>query len=296
MGCRGKVAILGGDVRQLAVAEFFVTKEFAVSIWGIDCRKCKREHVVVESFIDAVSGSNICILPLPVSNEGIRLNAPFLGDKTLRLADIAELLPKDAVVFGGKMPAEFSKMLKDKNIIFYDYFDDECLCIKNALLTAEAAIEIAMREYSGTVDSSRTMVIGYGRIGKILTNILVKMNSDVTVAARKDTDLAYAACMGASAYKLKNEMDDLLEINNGYDIVFNTVPARLIDSELIYKLNKKVVIIDLASAPGCVDIRQARDSGLNVVRALSLPGKCSPVRAGKIIAETIYNIVMEGRL
>lgn len=297
MNYKGRVSILGGDIRQLAVADFFVAKGFDVTLWGIDSKKCKREYKTEEELSCAVSDSEICIFPLPVSNEGIRLNAPFLGDKALKLSDIVDLLPNNVTVFGGKMPADFSKKLEEKRIRFFDYFEDECLCIKNALLTAEAAIEIAMREHHGTVDSSKTMVIGYGRIGKILTNILVKMNSDVTVAARKDTDLAYATCMGAAGFKLSGEdNDELLEINNGYDIVFNTVPVRLINSELIGKLNKKTIIIDLASAPGCVDIRQARDGGLNVVRALSLPGKYSPMRAGKIIAESIYNTVMESGL
>lgn len=287
-----KVAILGGDVRQISVADFFAEKGYDVVLWGIDNKKCKREYSVEADITAAVNNADICILPLPVSNEGIRLNAPFVEDSVIKLSDIAYLLPVSATVFGGRIPTDFSEKLKIRGIRYVDYFDDECLCIKNALLTAEAAIEIAMREHHGTVDSSKTMVIGYGRIGKFLTNMLVNMNSDVTVAARKDTDLAYASCMGAEVYKLKVH-DCMLEINNGYDIVFNTVPARLIDPELITKLNKRTVIIDLASPPGCVDIRQARDAGLKIIRALSLPGKYSPMRAGKIIAESIYSTLSE---
>lgn len=289
---RCKIAILGGDVRQIAVADFFIENGAEVVLWGLDLKTCKRDYRAEENVYNAVSDADICILPLPVSNEGIRLNAPFATDGSLKLSDIVSILPIGITVFGGKMPRDFSEMLKSKGIRSYDYFDDECLCIKNALLTAEAAIEIAMHEHHGTIDSSRTLVIGYGRIGKFLTNMLLKMNSDVTVAARKASDLAYAECMGAGTYRLTGD-DSILEINNGYDVVFNTVPVRLVGEVHIGKINTSTVIIDLASAPGCIDIRQARERGLNVVRALSLPGKYSPMRAGRIIAESIYNTATE---
>ena len=289
---RCKIAILGGDVRQIAVADFFIENGAEVVLWGLDLKTCKRDYRVEENVYNAVSDADICILPLPVSNEGIRLNAPFAADGSVKLSDIVSILPIGITVFGGKMPRDFLEMLKSKGIRSYDYFDDECLCIKNALLTAEAAIEIAMHEHHGTIDSSRTLVIGYGRIGKFLTNMLLKMNSDVTVAARKASDLAYAECMGAGTYRLTGD-DSILEINNGYDVVFNTVPVRLVGEVHIGKINTSTVIIDLASAPGCIDIRQARERGLNVVRALSLPGKYSPMRAGRIIAESIYNTATE---
>lgn len=292
-----EIAFLGGDVRQLTVADYFIHRGVKVTLWGIDTRKSKDKYKMADDISNAVESSDICILPLPVSNEGIRLNAPFLGEKAPRLCEVARMIPEKNVVFGGKMPPDFVKLLEQRNIKYFDYFEDECLCIKNALLTAEAAVEIALREYRGTVDSSKSMVIGYGRIGKLLTNLLIKMNSDVTVAARKDTDIAYAECIGAVGYKLDDKNPEkILEINNGYDIVFNTVPARLIDSDIIPEINKKTIIIDLASAPGCIDIRKARDNGLMVIRALSLPGKHSPTRAGNIIAESVYNVITGLRL
>lgn len=293
MGDKLKVAIIGGDIRQLAVADFFLNKSFTVMMWGTDRGKNKLKYNIAKNFSEAVENADICIFPLPVSNEGIRLNAPFLGERSPKLADIVKMLPTNSVLFGGKMPCDFSDALKEKGIKAFDFFEDECLCIKNALLTAEAAVEIAMRECHETVDSSKSMVIGYGRIGKLLTNLLIKMNSDVTVVARKDTDLTYAVCMGANKYKLKEtDPENMLEINNEYDIVFNTVPVRLIRNELIPRINKKTIIIDLASAPGFIDIRKARDNGINVIRALSLPGKHSPARAGNIIAESIYDTIM----
>ena len=53
------------------------------------------------------------------------------------------------------------------------------------------------------------------------------------------------------------------------------------------------MIIDLASMPGGVDFEAAHKLKLDAVRALSLPGKCAPKTAGKIIETTVFNIIEE---
>jgi dipicolinate synthase subunit A len=56
---------------------------------------------------------------------------------------------------------------------------------------------------------------------------------------------------------------------------------------------KSTLLIDLASAPGGVDIVAAKKHGLAVTHALSLPSKTAPASAGEIIAESILNIIEE---
>ncbi len=284
-----KITLIGGDTRQLRVLDFFKEKKFQIFAWGIE-HKISSKDELAGLMID----TEIVILPLPVSKDGIRLNSPFCENAQIKLSELSKMLPENITIFGGKIPADFAESCNEKGIKIIDYFNDECLCIKNALLTAEAATEIAMRELPGTLDSSKSMVIGYGRIGKLLTNLLIKLNSEVTVAARRETDLAFAECMGAEILDIsKNPVQSLLAINNGYDVVFNTVPTRIMDSEFLGKLNKHVCLIDLASPPGGIDIRAARENGMHVVWALSLPGKHSPKRAGSIIADTIFKLMKE---
>ncbi len=282
-----KIALIGGDTRQLHVRDFFKEKDFDIVSWGIEQKSSSREML-----IKITDGADVVILPLPVTKDGIRLNCPFCEHSQIKLSDLAKILPEKIILFGGKIPDDLRADCTKKGIKVLDYFNDECLCIKNALLTAEAATEIAMHELPGTLDSSKSMVIGYGRIGKLLTNLLIRLNSEVTVAARKETDLAFAECMGAKTLDISENVNEaLLEINNDYDVVFNTVPSRLIDDNIIKKLNKNVCLIDLASPPGGIDIRAAREERLHVIWALSLPGKYSAKRAGNIIAETIYKLM-----
>ena len=78
-----------------------------------------------------------------------------------------------------------------------------------------------------------------------------------------------------------------------YDIIFNTIPAMVLESGLLKKVKSDSLIIDLASKPGGVDFDAAKEAGVKVIWALSLPGKTAPITAGKIIKDTILNILNE---
>ena len=154
--------------------------------------------------------------------------------------------------------------------------------------TAEGAIECAMREYEGTISVSKCLVTGFGRIGKILAHKLVLLGANVTVSARKPSDLAYVKALGYNAINTEN-----LRTVKRFDIVFNTIPRLIFDRELLMNTDTNTLIIDLASLPGGVDFDTAEKLGIYAVRALSLPGKCAPKTAGEIIKTTVFDIIKE---
>ena len=71
------------------------------------------------------------------------------------------------------------------------------------------------------------------------------------------------------------------------------MPALVIDAAILGKMRQDTLIIDLASKPGGVDFAAAERLNIRALPALSLPGKSSPDTAGKIISETILNILCE---
>ena len=75
-------------------------------------------------------------------------------------------------------------------------------------------------------------------------------------------------------------------------MIFNTVPAVILNEKCLNQIKNDALIIDLASKPGGVDFDTAGKLGLKVVWALSLPGKIAPVTSGEIIACTILNICL----
>jgi dipicolinate synthase subunit A len=170
-----------------------------------------------------------------------------------------------------------------------DYMLRDELAIKNAIPTAEGAIEIAISETPITLHNSKCLVLGYGKVGKILAKSLDALGAKTYVSARKYADLALVEGHGyipLSVSESKLRLDE-------FDIIFNTVPALILGEAELRKTRRDSLIIDLASKPGGVDFEAAKELGLHVVWALSLPGRVAPVTAGIIIKDTITNMLRE---
>ena len=131
--------------------------------------------------------------------------------------------------------------------------------------------------------------MGYGRIGKVLANMLKGINAKVYCEARNKEDIAFIQTMGYNSVYI----DELNSYLPKMDYIFNTIPVRLIDEKNIKYINKECTIIDLASAPGGVDFDLANKMGLNVIWALSLPSKVAPKSAAKYLKEAIDNIILK---
>ena len=232
--------------------------------------------------------SDIIVFPLPLLDSKGCVNTP-LSKLSLRLEDCLDYIPPEAVVLAGKVPADIREMAGNRGIMFIDYLEREEFSVLNAVPTAEGAIEIAMRELPITLSGSTCLVLGYGRIGKVLARLLCAFGADVRVAARKYGDLAWIAlsgCMPVHFPDLDAHMPDA-------DILFNTVPAMLLDEKKLALLSRNCLVIDLASKPGGVDFETAKTLGLKTIWALSLPGKVAPITAGEITLNTILNILEE---
>ena len=170
----------------------------------------------------------------------------------------------------------------------HDYFTREELAVKNAILTAEGAVEIAMREYPGTLNGAQCLVAGFGRIGKALSLALRGLHAQVTASARNRADLAWIEVFGCRAI----HTDAIFE-NGQYDLVFNTIPAMVFSRRVLAKAQHGTIFIDLASAPGGIDFEAAAKLPIHAVQALSLPGRVAPKAAAEIIKSTIYNMMEE---
>lgn len=278
--------VLGGDKRQIALAESIATDGYTVYAGGFDSISFTKD-VKKEALEEITAKCENIILPLPVTNDGVYLNAPYSEEKIELNNDFAELM-RNKQVFGGMMGKLYQTSELWDSIETYDYYTREEFAVSNSVPTAEGAIEIAMHEYPGTVNGSKCLVIGFGRIGKILAHMLQGIGAVVTVSSRKQSDLAWTQSYGYGSVKTENICD-----HEQYDIIFNTVPTLVLNRRLLSKMRSKPLIIDLSSLPGGVDFEAAQKFGIKTIHALSLPGKVAPKAAGEIIKNTIYNIMEE---
>ena len=278
--------IVGGDKRQLFLAKSISDSCYDVILGGFDKLQSTGELVLTD-IKTAVLESDAVIFPLPSVRTDGSINTPFSDSNVILDEEEISILKRKPVFVS--MRDKFLKaypQLSDGRI--FDYSAKEEFSILNALPTAEGAVECAMNKYEGTISGSKCLVVGFGKIGKILAKILKSLNADVTVTARKQEDFAYINALG---YKAANTLK--LSSVKGFDLVFNTVPCMIFDKSLLMNTDKYTIIIDLASLPGGVDFESARRFGIDAVRALSLPGKCAPKTAGEIIKSTVFNIIEE---
>lgn len=270
---------------MLYCAKAFLNDGMKVTLGGFDKIKSECDIEAVSPFESALC-SEFVVLPLPCV-KGNKLNAPF-SSTDINLTDSLV-----CAMNGKKIFCSFKDKLLEvvpslnKDLVF-DYSTREEFLINNAVLTAQGALEIALREYEGAISHCRCLVCGYGRIGRALSNMLCALNADVTVSARKQSDISWI-----NATKCKSVLTSELLSLSPFDIIFNTVPAPVFDARLLSQIAKNAIVVDLASMPGGVDFSSASRLDICAIHALSLPGKTAPKTAGEIIKNTITNILKE---
>lgn len=207
------------------------------------------------------SGNHITHLLLPV---------PSLSpDGTIRgggnLHQLLQELPEDVYIIGGNLPP----LPQYKTI---DLLKDSVYVAENAYITAHCAVRLMMEKLPTDLRGCKILVIGWGRIGKCLASLLKRMEADVTVAARKETDRAILSALGYHTMHPEETGD--------FRVVFNTAPA-----PVACNCNSDCLKIDLASVQGisCAD----------VIHATGLPGKDAPEASGNLIARTVLRLLKE---
>ena len=287
-----KLALLGGDLRQMITARSLAAEGYEITVFAMDTYAGDFGGVKCASDLaSAVADADLVVLPLPVTRDGERLHCPLSRTDVLLTDVFAAMKPGQRTV-GGKVSSDVRALAASYGITVTDYFEREELAVANAVPTAEGALAIAMAEVPYTIHGARCLILGYGRVAKALARILSAVGAVVTVAARKPQDLAWIDANGQTPLPFSDLTRG--EEPLAYDIVFNTVPEQIAGADLLSRLPKDVLLLDLASAPGGFDHDWAKDHGYHILWALSLPGKTAPVTAGRIIGETIRRILEEG--
>lgn len=279
--------VVGGDLRQVRLAELLSDDGHWVQTYAMEHRQSDSDLPGSDT-LRGIEHADCVILPLPVTVEEGILNTP-LSDQKLPVRTLMDALHPGQMVCAGRVTPSLRAMAEERGLKLMDYFAREELAIKNAVPTVEGAIQIAMEELPTTIFGTRVLVIGYGRLGKLLAHRLKGLGARVTVSARKYNDLAWIEAYGYWSEHTE-QLDGWL---GGYQLIINTVPAAVLDGARLHDLDEGTLVIDLASRPGGVDMEAASRLGVKVIQALSLPGRVAPVTAGAAIRDTIYHMWQE---
>lgn len=290
MRLKMKFAIIGGDLRIVKLAEMLAKDENQIYVYGLEKAEDLRNKpniVQCDTIKKTVQEAEIVIGPIPFSSNGNTVNAPFC-DKEITIREMMHVINAKVLIAGGITP-EVYDMANDEYIEIIDIMKREELAVLNTIATAEGTIQIAIENTNKILHGSEVLILGFGRIGKVLARKLAGLAVKVTCAARKDEDLAWIQAYGHKATNINSIGPNLSQ----FDIIINTVPHMILTEERLANVKQECLLIDLASNPGGIDKKAVKDKNLKFVWALSLPGKVAPTTSAEFIKDTIYNIVKE---
>lgn len=285
-----KFFVVGGDLRSGKLAHMLYEDANKVFVLGLDGLDEIDENFGIEkvnSVRDGIDKCEVVIAPTPFSKDGVDVFAPFSKKKIL----VEDLLrdSKGKTFVAGAIEDSLKQDLEEKYDRVYDLMKREELTILNTIATAEGTIEVAIKHTDEILQGARVLVLGFGRVAKIVANKFSMNSCFVTCAARKTTDLAWIQAYG---YKAININDMVYDLKN-FDIIINTVPQKILGINELKHVSKDVLLIDLASSPGGIDGDTAKNMGLKFVWALALPGKVAPKTTAGFIKNVIYNILSD---
>lgn len=282
------ISIIGGDLRIVKLAELLAKDNFKIKTYAIEKAEELSKIQKIEkcnTLNETIENAEIVIGPIPLSSNNIQINTPF-SKKIITLEELAKKI-KNKKFIAGNIKKEFYEYNKNNGSEIIDLLEKEELTILNTISTAEGAIQIAMEETIKTLHSSNILILGFGRVGKTLANMLKGIGANVYCEARKNEDLAWIKTYGYEPITLDNLNENL----NKFDIIMNTIPSLILKEKEINCLKKDCLLIDLASSPGGIDIKAAKENKIKTIWALALPGKVAPLTSAEFIRDTIYNIL-----
>lgn len=278
------VAIIGGDIRQIYMAQFFKIRGYSVITYGLSHPMIKDICKQGTSLRDTLKSSSILISAIPLSKDGTFITS-LTSSSDLKLESFMGYMEHGHCLFAGIIPPMVKAHCQAGHIPYFDFMVDDSLAISNGIATAEGAIMEAISKSSGNLHKASVLVLGFGRCSKVLAHKLYGLDACVTIGARKDSDLALADALGYDFCHLTSLPGKI----SSYDYIFNTIPSIVLPKELLRLISQETVIIDIASAPGGLDYEAADAMGLNTSHFLGIPGRVAPKASAEILGNFVIS-------
>ena len=145
------------------------------------------------SLEEGIDKSQIIIAPVPFSSNGETINTPFSKEK-IKIIDLLNK-NKSKIFIAGNINPKIKEELDSKYLDVIDVMKREELAILNTIATAEGTIKVAIENTDEILQGRKVLILGFGRVAKIVAAKFSMLSANVTCSARKISDLA--ACKTA---------------------------------------------------------------------------------------------------
>lgn len=187
------------------------------------------------------------------------------------------VLSHDLTIIGGNL--SHPALAGHKTI---DLLQDPLYLAENAKITAHCAVKLALVQSPVILCGCPVLVVGWGRIGKCLAQLLRQMGAHVTVAVRKETDRAMLLALGYDVLDIQTLTHGPAHCRMIFRMIFNTVPSVILSRDALSECPKDCLKLELASLPGM--------EGDDIINARGLPNRGAPESSGQLIARSILRL------
>jgi dipicolinate synthase subunit A len=270
------IGMLGGDKREQEIARLAAATGAEVRAHGFPWPDGGIEGVRhLDDPFAVLAGAQFALFPIP----GIAANGALFAP-----AAPAPIIPTREMLVGMTAPAHIILGWADKNlkahadalgIAIHEYEWDRALMLRRTPAIIEGLLRIVIENTAITIHGATVCVVGQGTIGAVLARYLVALGAHTHVVARNPEQRAAAFVVGATPHAL----DELPALAPGLDMLFSTVPSRVVGADILERLPKPVLLVDLAAPPGGIDFEAAQRLGLKAIWGRGL-GSRAPVTVG----------------
>ncbi len=283
------IAILGGDRRTACMAPVLAEKGYRVVCFrtvSIPCgSSIKSKLAFTDSLREALDSAPVIIGGIPFTRSGSLYCEENTSDAAVSISELQRGIRKHQKIFAGVIPEDFRKTCEEREISCHDFMLDEPMTLYNAVSTAEGAILEALLHKDTNLHMSNTLVLGYGRCGKILADRLKGLHACVTVCSNDACELALACALGFETLHLSKLWNNIC----CYEYIFNTIPARVLNRRCLEKVSPSALIIDIASNKTGADYEAAQKLNIHIRFCPGLPGKYAGESCAKYLTDYVIN-------
>jgi dipicolinate synthase subunit A len=290
-----KYIILGGDERFFVLMRNLLYDDMELEVLSPDIEMFAKNGISLKypqicgkvEILDT-RGCTV-ILPIPFTRDGKTLSSTFSAE-AINVNDILKVIShkKPSLVIG-YLNNETEGFMGNNDIAYVNLEKREDFAVYNAFVTAEGAINKTGQLLKSSMFRKKIVITGYGRIAKLLGNILKVYGADVTYVIRKLEGRVWAEVMGYSSVDFTTMNSILPEA----DIIYNTVPWQVFKADSVSNFKKGALYMELAGNMGGLEDRDIYKDRYRFYEYLSIPAKYCPDSAGEILYKTVKNIMEE---
>lgn len=292
------IAVLGGDAREVIMADLLSRDGFDVSTYGLGPAACQAlgpeerlagvAKLEASSVLEAVGGRQWLLCPAPGLGEGDVVYAPYarspisLNESLLR----ASAVNKGGIVLG-RASSSLLALAQAVPTTVYQSKNDEALRVRVATSAAEGLLALLVGRTDQVLRDQRVLVLGYGATGSAVADRLVLLGASVTVAARREESLARAEQHGALTVPFDGRAAAMADAT----VIVNTVPSTSSMPLAVLKELDGCLVIDIASPPGGTDHPAAQAAGCPVTWIRGVAGERAPRTAGELQYRFVRRVI-----